>query len=128
MTADPRDRAVDETRDASRAGIEWLARQEAGDFQLEERLGVILRTGVYASSACLAVGLLLDLTTGLTAVSAWLLTAGLVLLMATPVTRVTASVVEYAVHRDWTFFTLTAIVLLELLAGVVAALVFHRRL
>jgi uncharacterized membrane protein len=101
---------------------------EGADLLLEARLGIILRIGVYASSACLAAGLVLNLTTNLTMLSSWLMTAGLVTLMATPIARVTASVVEYAVHRDWTFFALTAIVLLELSAGIVAALVFHRRL
>ena len=48
--------------------------------------------------------------------------------MATPVARVATSMVEYVRHRDWTFSILTAIVLLELCAGIVAALVFHRRL
>ena len=56
------------------------------------------------------------------------MTTGLVMLMATPVARVAASVIEYLMHRDWPFFALTAIVLLELCAGIVAALVFHRRL
>jgi uncharacterized membrane protein len=41
---------------------------------------------------------------------------------------VAASVVEYAVERDWLFVVLTTIVLLEIAAGVIAALVFHRRL
>jgi uncharacterized membrane protein len=66
--------------------------------------------------------------TGYDTASTWLMTAGLMMLMATPVARVAASVVGYAVDRDWTFFILTSIVLLELCAGIVAALVFHRRL
>jgi uncharacterized membrane protein len=57
-----------------------------------------------------------------------LMTIGLMILMATPVTRVAASVVEYAVERDWLFVALTSLVLLEIIAGVIAALVFHRRL
>ena len=118
----------DERLATAAAGIDWLARMEASDFKLEERLGQILRVGVYASSVCLGLGLLLSLTTSAAAISGALMTAGLVMLMATPVARVAASVVEYAIHRDWTFCTLTAIVLLELLAGIVAALVFHRRL
>ena len=129
MSADPRDESdLSERITAAAAGIDWLARKEAGDFRLEQRLGTILRVGVNASSACLGVGLLLSLTTGADGVSGALMTAGIVMLMATPVARVAASVVEYGVHRDWTFFTLTAIVLLELLAGIVAALVFHKRL
>lgn len=129
MSPEPQDepRLADKLA-AAAAGIDWLARKETGDFRLERRLGTILRVGVYASSVCLGAGLLLSLTTGADAVSGVLMTAGLVMLMATPVARVAASVVEYGVHRDWTFFTLTAVVLLELLAGIVVALVFHKRL
>jgi uncharacterized membrane protein len=129
MSDQPRDDpANDAALREARAGVEWFARQEAGDFRLEERLGGILRIGVYTSSACLAVGLLLTLVVGPSVAIGWLMTAGLVMLMATPVARVAVSVVEYASRREWTFFVLTTIVLLELLAGVVAALVFHRRL
>ena len=97
------------------------------DAQLETRLGRILRVGVYASSLFLAIGLAFSLTLFDTA-GTWLMTTGLVMLMATPVARVAASVVEYLKHRDWPFFVLTAIVLLELCAGIIAALVFHKRL
>ena len=101
----------------------------SNDIALETRLGVILRAGVYASSTCLAAGLLLSLMApGLAALAGWLLTAGLVMLLATPVARVAASVVVYGLQRDWTFFALTGLVLLELAAGIVAALVFHRKL
>ena len=98
------------------------------DFQLEETLGRILRFGVHASSACLAVGLLLVMATTLVSVGGTLMLVGLVALMGTPVARVAMSVVEYGRRRDWTFFVLTLIVLAELCAGIVAALVFHRRL
>jgi uncharacterized membrane protein len=105
-----------------------LATREEGDFQLEETLGRILRFGVHASSACLAVGLLLVMATTLGSVGATFMLVGLVALMGTPVARVAMSVVEYGRRRDWTFFVLTLIVLAELCAGIVAALVFHRRL
>jgi len=38
------------------------------------------------------------------------------------------SIAEYVVERDWRFAALTTIVLLELLASALAALVFNRRL
>jgi uncharacterized membrane protein len=98
------------------------------DFHIEHRLGAILRAGVTASSACLAAGLLVFLISGGAAAGTWLMLAGLVMLLATPVARVALSVYEYALHRDWTFFILTTIVLLELCGGIVAALVFHQRL
>ena len=102
--------------------------RRTADEDIERRLGVVLRSGVVASSTCLAAGLLCSLFLGVPTLANGLLTAGLLLLLATPVARVAASVVQYALQRDWTFTVLTALVLLELLGGVVAALVFHRRL
>lgn len=100
----------------------------ATDFQIEARLGLVLKAGVAVSTACLALGLLLGLVLGETRLVNGLLNGGLVLLLATPVARVSVSVVEYGRARDWTFVMLTTAVLVELLAGVLAALVFHRRL
>ena len=80
----------------------------AQDAKLERIIRRILQIGVTTSSVFLAIGLMI--------------------LMATPVTRVAASVVEYAVERDWLFVALTSLVLLEIIGGVIAALVFHRRL
>jgi uncharacterized membrane protein len=53
---------------------------------------------------------------------------GVLVLLATPVARVLVSIVEYAQQRDWKFTLLTVIVLVELLAGAVAALMFNKRL
>jgi uncharacterized membrane protein len=100
----------------------------SADAVLERRVGGVLRAGVYVSTVCLAVGLTLSVALGDGPIAAVLMNAGLMILMATPVARVAASVLEYARERDWTFFLLTTIVLLELCAGIVAALVFHRRL
>jgi uncharacterized membrane protein len=100
----------------------------AADAQIEERIGLILKAGVAVSTACLAGGLLLGLALGDTTLVRLVLNIGLVLLLATPVARVAASVIEYARARDWRFVVLTAVVLAELIAGVMAALVFHRRL
>ena len=99
----------------------------AQDAKLEQIIRWILQIGVTTSSVFLAVGLAWSFAApGSTA--AELLTVGLMILMATPVSRVAASVVEYAAERDWLFVALTSIVLLEIVAGVIAALVFHRRL
>jgi uncharacterized membrane protein len=125
---DPQDPQLDARLDEARAGIEWLAKQETGDFLLEERLGAILRVGVRASTICLAVGLALSLFAGEARVSGLLINLGLLALMATPVARVATAVVDYGFGRDWLYFTLTALVLLELSAGIIAALVFHTRL
>ena len=118
----------DRRLDDARAGIDWLAAKERGDFKLEERLGTVLRIGVRASTVSLACGLVLSLFTSYSSTGHVLMMAGLVALMSTPVARVAASVVNYATRRDWTFFVLTLIVLAELCAGILAALVFHRRL
>ena len=52
-----------------------------------------------------------------------LTTAGLLILMATPVARVLASVLGYASERDWTFFGLTLVVLATLAGSLVVALI-----
>jgi uncharacterized membrane protein len=95
-------------------------------MKLERLIGTVLRAGVVISSTCLAVGLLLSLANG-GALAAFLLNAGIVVLLATPLARVVVSTVQYVSQRDWPFAALTFIVLLELVASAVAALVFNRR-
>lgn len=94
--------------------------------RLERVIGLVLRGGVMASSACLTAGLLLSLA-GIGSAASFLLNAGIIVLLATPVSRVIVSTIEYIIERDWTFATLTFVVLLELVASAVAALVFNRR-
>jgi len=100
----------------------------AQDAKLERIIRRILQIGVTASSVFLTIGLAWSLASPAATVGGLLMTIGLMILMATPVTRVAASVVEYAVERDWLFVALTSLVLLEIIAGVITALVFHRRL
>ncbi len=98
----------------------------AGDRHLETAIGRMLRIGVMASSTLLAAGLVLsffDATAG-----TWLMRAGIVILIGTPAARVVLSFVDFAIGRNVLFMALTAIVIAELAAGVIAALVFHRRL
>lgn len=96
--------------------------------RLERRIGVVLRVGVAASSICLAVGLVLSFVGAAGSIAAWLLQTGIIVLLATPVARVTVSIAQYVNERDWPFTTITIIVLLELIASAAAALVFNRRL
>jgi len=96
--------------------------------RLERSIAVVLRAGVVASAAALVAGLLLSLAGVAPQLSGVLLQIGILVLLCTPVARVVISTIEYAVERDWQFATLTTIVLLELLASAVAALVFNRRL
>ena len=100
----------------------------AQDAKLERIIRRILQIGVTTSSLFLAIGLAWSLASPGAAAAGLPLTIGLMVLMATPVTRVATSVVEYAVQRDWLFVLLTSIVLLEISASLIAALVFHRRL
>jgi uncharacterized membrane protein len=96
--------------------------------RLERSVAFVLRAGVLASSACLAVGIALSLS-GLGGGAAdALLNIGIVVLLCTPIARVVISTIEYSVARDWQFAALTALVLLELMASAVAALLFNRRL
>lgn len=94
---------------------------------LERSIGVVLRAGVIASSACLAIGLALALVNGEQGPALFLLHAGVILLLITPVARVIVSIVQFASARDWTFMGLTIVVLIELMASAVAALVFNKR-
>ena len=97
-----------------------------GDGELELLIGRVLRLGVATSTLCLAIGLAVALAQPQS--SPWLLEAGILLLIATPAARVVLSIVEYAIARDRMFLILTSIVLLELIGGAVAALVFHRKI
>jgi uncharacterized membrane protein len=95
--------------------------------KLENIIGTVLRVGINTSTACLACGVALYfISPG--PFATMLLQAGIVILLATPAARVVVSVVQYLGERDWTFTALTFVVLLELLASVLAALVFHKRL
>lgn len=96
--------------------------------RLERSIGIVLRAGVVFSSACLALGLVLWLLRVLPHLGDILMQIGIVALLCTPVARVVISTVEYVAEREWRFAALTTIVLLELLASAVAALIFNRRL
>ena len=55
-------------------------------------------------------------------VSSWLLSVGLVTLMATPLLRVLVSLAEYVRLREWFFVLTTVAVLVELSVTVIYAL------
>jgi uncharacterized membrane protein len=90
--------------------------------RLEHHLARLLVTGVSVSAGLLCVGLALWLASPDSRAALWLLNAGLVVLMATPVLRVVVSVVEYVRMRDWFFVAITILVLVELTVTVVVAL------
>jgi uncharacterized membrane protein len=88
---------------------------------LELAVGRVLRFGIRATTVCLAVGLALMLAGVARGLASGLLSVGLIVLMATPVARVVVSSIDYARKRDWLFFVLTVVVLLELAASVFVA-------
>jgi uncharacterized membrane protein len=89
---------------------------------LEATLGRVLGIGITLSTIALAAGLVSALAWGESTLTMALLTAGVVLLIATPIARVVISCLAYLRRRDWTFVVLTLIVLGELIASIVAAI------
>jgi uncharacterized membrane protein len=95
------------------------------DLDLEILIGRVLRIGVTASSVSLGVGLVLSILAP--EAGGRLLHTGLIILLLTPTARVVLSIIEYTAAADWPFVALTTIVLLELVVGAIAAVVFNRR-
>ena len=93
--------------------------------QLERQLGRLLVTGVVVSAVLLAGGLALWLRDAAGASTVWLLDAGLIALMATPILRVVVSFAEYVRMRDWFFVAMTMVVLAELTLTVIVAFRHH---
>lgn len=92
------------------------------DRSLEFAVGRVLRIGITISSVCLGAGLLLTLAGFDTGAAHLLLRTGLIVLLATPASRVVVSIIDYARERDWLFVLFTLIVLGELAASVFAAI------
>ena len=90
--------------------------------RLEEHLGRLLIAGVFLSAALLAMGLALWLANPNGAAATWLLNAGLIALMGTPIMRVVVSFAEYVRMRDWLFVGMTLVVFAELALTVAIAL------
>jgi uncharacterized membrane protein len=89
---------------------------------LEHRLGRLLVSGVILSAVLLACGLVFWLWHPGAPRTGWLLNAGLVVLMGTPIVRVIVSVAEYIRLRQWFFVFVTLVVLAELTVTVGVAL------
>ena len=88
----------------------------------EHKLGRLLATGVAASAVLIAAGLLFWLWHPGAPRAGWLLNAGLIVLMGTPIVRVIVSVAEYVRLREWFFVAVTLVVLAELMVTVGVAL------
>jgi uncharacterized membrane protein len=89
--------------------------------RLEVQLGRLLQAGVLTSAAFLAIGLVLWMAGAADGAANALLTAGLVILMATPILRVIVSLAEYVRMRDWFFVVTTVLVFAVLLVTVTLA-------
>lgn len=92
-----------------------------GTAHLELMIGEVLRFGTITSSSLFAIGLVMTLAGYRVDVARLLLEAALIVLMATPATRVVISVIEYVRERDWIFVAVTLIVLLALAGSIAAA-------
>jgi uncharacterized membrane protein len=93
----------------------------SANARLELMIGEVLRFGTIASSTLLAIGLVMTLARYRSELARLLLEAGLIILIATPATRVVVSVIEYIRERDWLFVVLTLVVLAALGGSLVAA-------
>lgn len=89
---------------------------------LEVRLGRVLGIGSRISMLLFAAGLA-ALFSGAAGQrwAAGLINAGLLILLATPFTRVVLSTIAYAQQREWRFVIMTGIVLVVLLSGAFVA-------
>ena len=88
---------------------------------LEQVLGRVLTVGTRATTAALAVGLAATFLAPTHRLTQLVLTAGLLVLLLTPVARVVVSVVGYLRERDWPFVLYTGIVLVLLIGSFLAA-------
>ena len=83
--------------------------------RLEIQVGRLLHLGVAVATVCLTAGLALWLAAGGRSATL-LLTAGLIVLMLTPLARVAASLAAYVKLGDW-FFALTTLLVLSVLVA-----------
>ncbi len=90
---------------------------DAAVARLEITLGRLLRIGVTSAALFMTVGLVLWMANGSPRFATPLLTAGLIILMITPLARVVASLIVYARMRDWFFVATTTMVFAVLIAA-----------
>jgi uncharacterized membrane protein len=93
--------------------------------RLERVLGRLLVTGVVVSSTLLTLGLAVMLIAPDQPAASWMLNAGLIVLMGTPILRVVVSFAEYVRLEDWFFVVATLVVIGELTITLLVA--FARR-
>jgi uncharacterized membrane protein len=84
---------------------------------IEAVLARLLRLGSLVAAALLAAGIALMLL-GMTGLAPKLITAGLLVLLGTPVLRVVAAGVVFVKQRDWYFAAFSLVVLCAMAAGI----------
>jgi uncharacterized membrane protein len=94
-----------------------MTSEDAAIERLERQVGRLLHAGVTLATICLAAGLVLWFVTRGSHAATLTLTAGLVILMLTPLARVLASLVAYVRLRDWFFVATTVLVFVVLIAA-----------
>ena len=92
--------------------------QEKGEVvAIELVLARLLRVGSVIAAALLAAGIV-TMVVGLTTLAPKLISAGLVVLMGTPVLRVIAAGIIFLKERDWYFALFSLVVLCAVAAGI----------
>lgn len=94
---------------------------ESRAHDTEVLLGRVLTSGTRLSTLLLAAGLA-SAVSGAGAIAAGLLSAGLLVLMTTPIARVAVSMIEFARGREWWFVLATGFVLALLAGSLIVAL------
>ena len=89
--------------------------------ELEPVLGRVLTLGTRVTTIALALGLAATFLAPTHRLTGIVLTAGLLVLLLTPVARVVVSVMGYLRDRDWPFVLYTGIVLVLLIGSFLAA-------
>jgi uncharacterized membrane protein len=79
-------------------------------------MGLVLRVGTWVSTALLVVGIVLALAVPQMRAAETLLTAGLIILMATPVAHLLVALVDEISAREWGFVAI-GVCVLALLGG-----------
>ena len=88
---------------------------------LEQVLGRVLTLGTRVTTIALGLGLAATFIAPTHHLTGIVLTAGLLVLLFTPVARVVVSVIGYLRERDWPFVLYTGIVLALLIGSFLAA-------
>ena len=84
-------------------------------------MGLVLRIGTSVSTALLVVGIVLALAVPQVRAAETLITAGLIILMATPVAHLLVALVDEITAREWSFVAIGACVLALLGGSLVVA-------